>query len=63
MARTAAPFSGTGAGIAITTLRLSKCFHNPDTAEWIVLGAMIALPVIIRLFRGKGMGDENRDVI
>jgi len=37
--------------IAVSTLRLSKYFRDPDTAEWIVLAAMIAVPLIIRLFR------------
>ena len=37
--------------IAVSTLRLSRYFRNPDTAEWIVLGAMIAVPLIIRSFR------------
>ncbi len=37
--------------IAVTTLRLSRYFRDPDTAEWIVLAAMIAVPLIIRAFR------------
>jgi hypothetical protein len=37
--------------IAVTTLRLSRYFRDPDTTEWIVLGAMIAVPLIVRLFR------------
>lgn len=39
------------AAIAVTTLRLSRYFRDPDTAEWIVLGAMIAVPLIVRSFR------------
>ena len=37
--------------IAVSTLRLSRCFRDPDTAMWIVLAAMIAVPLIIRSFR------------
>jgi hypothetical protein len=37
--------------IAVSTLRLSRYFRDPDTAEWIVLGAMIAVPLIVRSFR------------
>jgi hypothetical protein len=37
--------------IAVTTLRLSRYFRDPDTAMWIVLGAMIVVPLIIRSFR------------
>lgn len=37
--------------IAVSTLRLSRYFRDPGTAEWIVLGAMIAVPLIVRSFR------------
>ena len=37
--------------IAVTTLRLSKYVRDPGTAEWIVLGAMIVVPLIVRWFR------------
>ncbi len=37
--------------IAVTTLRLSNYVQDPNTAEWIVLGAMIVVPLIIRGFR------------
>ena len=37
--------------IAVTTMRLSRYFRDPDTAMWIVLGAMIAGPLIVRSFR------------
>ena len=37
--------------IAVSTLRLSTYFRDPGTAEWIVLGAMIAVPLIVRWFR------------
>ncbi len=37
--------------IAVTTLRLSRYFRDPDTAVWIVLGSMIVVPLIVRSFR------------
>jgi len=37
--------------IAVTTLRLNRYFRDPDTAMWIVLGAMIVVPLIVRFFR------------
>ena len=37
--------------VAITTLRLNRYVRDPDTTMWIVLGAMIAVPLIIRSFR------------
>lgn len=37
--------------IAITTLRLNKYFKDPNTTMWIVLGAMIVVPMIVRSFR------------
>jgi hypothetical protein len=37
--------------IAITTLRLNTYFRDPDTTMWIVLGAMIVVPLIVRAFR------------
>jgi hypothetical protein len=37
--------------IAITTLRLDRYVRNPDTTMWIVLGAMIVVPLIVRSFR------------
>ena len=49
--------------IAVSTLRLSRYFRDPDTAEWVVLGAMIAVPLIIRFFRalqGKQVRPEIR---
>jgi len=39
--------------IAITSLRLSSYFHNPDTAMLIVLGAMFLIPMFVRLFRTR----------
>jgi hypothetical protein len=38
--------------IAVTTLRLNTYFRDPDTTMWVVLGAMIVVPLIIRFFRG-----------
>ncbi len=37
--------------IAVTTLRLNRYFRDPDTTMWIVLGAMIIVPLIVRAFR------------
>jgi hypothetical protein len=37
--------------IAVTTLRLNRYFRDPDTTMWIVLGAMIVVPLIVRAFR------------
>ena len=37
--------------IAVTTLRLNRYFRDPDTTMWIVLGAMIVVPLIVRFFR------------
>ena len=34
--------------IAITTLQLSAYIKNPGTTEWIVLGAMIVMPMAVR---------------
>ncbi len=40
--------------IAVTTLRLNTYFRDPNTAMWIVLGAMIMVPLIVRSFRRIG---------
>ena len=37
--------------IAITTLHLNSHFKDPNTTMLIVLGAMIALPILVRRFR------------
>ncbi len=37
--------------IAVTTLRLNMYFRDPNTTMWIVLGAMIVVPMIGRYFR------------
>lgn len=42
--------------IAFTTLRLSAYCRNPDTAAWVVLGAMILVPLLVayaRLLRSR----------
>jgi hypothetical protein len=49
--------------IAVTTLHLNTYFRDPDTAMWIVLGAMIVVPLIVRSFRvlqGKQARPETR---
>ncbi len=40
--------------IAVTTLRLNTYVRDPNTATWIVLGAMIVVPVVVRRFRPPG---------
>ncbi len=37
--------------IAVTTLRLNKYFRDPDTTMWIVIAAMLVVPLIIRALR------------
>jgi hypothetical protein len=37
--------------IALTTLRLNAYFRNPNTTMFIVLGAMIVVPMLVRYFR------------
>lgn len=37
--------------IAVTTLHLNKYFQYPNTTMWIVLGAMMVVPLIVRAFR------------
>lgn len=37
--------------IALTTLRLNTVIRNPNTTMWIVLGAMLVLPVLVRRIR------------
>lgn len=48
--------------IAVTTLRLNRYFRDPDTTMWIVLGAMIVVPMIVRSFRGR-QGKRGRPEI
>ncbi|MBJ6725190.1 hypothetical protein JFN93_10760 [Geomonas sp. Red875] len=42
--------------IALTTLRLSAYFHNPDTAMLIVLAGMFLIPMGVRYFRPRFPG-------
>ncbi len=37
--------------IAVTTLRLNRYFHDPNTTMLIVLGAMFIVPILVRKFR------------
>ncbi|WP_243320862.1 hypothetical protein [Geothrix sp. SG200] len=37
--------------IALTTLRLNTWIRNPNTTMWIVLGAMLVVPVLVRRVR------------
>ncbi len=37
--------------IALTTLRLNAYFRDPNTTMWIVLGAMLVVPMVVRRFR------------
>jgi hypothetical protein len=37
--------------IAVTTLHLNRYVRDPEITMWIVLGAMIVVPLIVRLFR------------
>ena len=39
--------------IALTTLRLNSYFHNPNTTMFVVLGAMIVMPILVRYFRAR----------
>jgi hypothetical protein len=39
--------------IALTTLRLNAYFRNPNTTVWVVLAAMIALPMLVRYLRSR----------
>ncbi len=45
--------------IAVTTLRLSSYFRDPGTVEWIVLGAMISVPLIIRFVKRTFRADPH----
>jgi hypothetical protein len=47
--------------IAITTLRLNRYFHDPNTTMLIVLAAMILLPVLIRRIRSPGVRDQRNE--
>lgn len=39
--------------IAATTLKLNTYFKNPNTTMWIVLGAMILVPILVRRIRAR----------
>lgn len=39
--------------IALTTLRLNMYFRDPNTTMWVVLGAMIVVPVVVHYFRSR----------
>ena len=39
--------------IALTTLRLNMYFRDPSTTMWIVLGAMIVVPMMVSYFRSR----------
>ena len=39
--------------IALTTLRLNMYFRDPNTTMWIVLGAMIVVPMMVSYFRSR----------
>jgi cytochrome b len=46
--------------IALTTLRLNSYFRDPNTTMLVVLGAMFAVPILVRFFRPTqiGLGDR-----
>lgn len=44
--------------IALTTLRLSGYFRDPNTAVWVVVGAMLGVPLLIRLVRSRRASKE-----
>ncbi len=37
--------------IAVSTLHLNRYLHDPDTTMWIILAAMLVVPLIVRAFR------------
>jgi hypothetical protein len=45
--------------IALTTLRLNTVIRNPNTTMWIVLGAMLVVPMLVRRLR-SGSGSPAR---
>ena len=40
--------------IALATLHLNSYFHNPNMTMLVVLGAMIAVPMLVRYVRSGG---------
>jgi hypothetical protein len=45
--------------IAITTLRLNAYFRSPTATVLVVLGAMIAVPILVRRFRSRIPGPSG----
>ena len=45
--------------IALTTLRLNAYFRNPETTMWVVIGAMFAVPLLVRYLRAAKIGREH----
>jgi hypothetical protein len=48
--------------IAVTTLRLNRYFRDPDTTMWIVLAAMLVVPLIIRSFRAPQKAQARTEI-
>jgi len=46
--------------IALTTLRLNSYFRDPNTTMLIVLGAMVAVPILVRYLRANFIGVPNK---
>ncbi len=49
--------------VAVTTVRLNTYIRDPNTTIWLVLGAMIVVPMIVRYFRilqGRRVRSEIR---
>jgi len=44
--------------IALTTLRLSAYFRDPNTTMLIVLGVMLVVPMLVRYFRSLNKGER-----
>jgi hypothetical protein len=49
--------------IAVSTMRLSRYFRDPDTAMWIVLCAMIVVPLIVRSFRAAKKAQGRTEIL
>ena len=45
--------------IGLTTLRLNSYFQDPNTTMLVVLGAMFAVPILVRYFRSPQMPREQ----
>jgi hypothetical protein len=48
--------------IAVTTLHLNQYVRDPETTMWIVLGAMIVVPLIVRFFRASQKVQARPDI-